>query len=117
MSILVDKNTKVLVQGITGSAGGFHAKAMMEYGTQVVGGVTPGKGGQMWEGKIPVFHSCDDAVRETGANASVCFVPGVAAADSVMEAAAAGLPLVVCITEGISIASAAFASSNGPRRA
>jgi succinyl-CoA synthetase alpha subunit len=103
MSILVDKNTKVLVQGITGSAGGFHAKAMLEYGTQVVGGVTPGKGGQKWEGKVPVFNSCDEAVRETGANASVCFVPGLAAADSVMEAAAAGLPLVVCITEGISI--------------
>jgi len=103
MSILVDKNTKVLVQGITGSAGGFHAKAMMEYGTQVVGGVTPGKGGQTWEGKVPVFNSCDEAVRETGATASVCFVPGIAAADSVMEAAAAGIPLVVCITEGISI--------------
>jgi succinyl-CoA synthetase alpha subunit len=103
MSILVDKDTKVLVQGITGSAGGFHAKAMLEYGTKVVGGVTPGKGGQTWEGKVPVFNSCFDAVRATGANASVCFVPGVAAADSVMEAAAAGIPLVVCITEGISI--------------
>ena len=67
MSILIDKNTRLVVQGITGSAGGFHAKAMMEYGTQVVAGVTPGKGGQLWEGRVPVFNSCDDAVRETKA--------------------------------------------------
>lgn len=107
MSILVDKNTKVLVQGLTGSAGSVHGNGMLEYGTQVVGGVTPGKGGTTWTSakgvKVPVFHSCFDAVKETGANASVIFVPGGGAADSVMEAAAAGIPLAVCITEGISI--------------
>ncbi|MBI4563532.1 MAG: succinate--CoA ligase subunit alpha [Planctomycetes bacterium] len=103
MSILVNKDTRVVVHGITGSAGGFHARAMIEYGTNVVAGVTPGKGGQTFDGKVPVFNSCEEAVRRTGANAGVCFVPGAFAADSVMEAAAAGIPLVVCITEGISI--------------
>ncbi len=103
MSILVGNDTRVVVQGITGSTGGFHAKQMLEYGTKVVAGVTPGKGGQVFEGKVPVYNSCFEAVKQAGANAAVCFVPGAAAADSVMEAAAAGIPLVVCITEGISI--------------
>jgi succinyl-CoA synthetase alpha subunit len=107
MSILVDRNTKVVVQGLTGEAGGVHGNGMLEYGTQVVAGVTPGKGGTAWESrkgvKVPVFNTVEEAVARTGANASVVFVPGAAAADGVMEAAAAGLPLVVCITEGISI--------------
>ncbi len=107
MSVLVDRNTRVVVQGLTGSAGTAHGNGMLEYGTNVVAGVVPGKGGTAWESaqgvKVPVFHSCFDAVRETGANASIVFVPGAFAADSVMEAAAAGLKLVVCITEGISI--------------
>jgi succinyl-CoA synthetase alpha subunit len=107
MSILVDRNTKVLVQGLTGEAGGVHGNGMLDYGTQVVAGVTPGKGGTAWESKkgakVPVFNTVEEAVARTGANASVIFVPGAAAADGVMEAAAAGLPLAVCITEGISI--------------
>jgi succinyl-CoA synthetase alpha subunit len=103
MSILIDKNTRVVVQGLTGEAGTIHGKAMLEYGTNVVAGVTPGKGGTKWENKVPVFNSVEQAVREAGANASAVFVPGAGAADSVMEAAAAGIPLVVCITEGISI--------------
>ena len=107
MSILVDKNTRLVVQGLTGGTGTAHGNGMLEYGTQVVAGVTPGKGGTMWESKkgvkVPVFNSCEEAVKKTGVNASICFVPGAAAADSVMEAAAAGIPLVVCITEGISI--------------
>ncbi|MBI2930571.1 MAG: succinate--CoA ligase subunit alpha [Planctomycetes bacterium] len=103
MSILIDKNTRVVVQGLTGEAGTIHGKGMLEYGTQVVAGVTPGKGGQMWEAKVPVFNTVEHAVRETGANCSIVFVPGAAAADSVMEAAAAGIKLVVCITEGIPI--------------
>ncbi len=104
MSIMVDGSTKVLVQGITGSAGSFHAKQMMEYGTQVVGGVTPGKGGQKFEGKVPIFDTVEQAVKATGANASVVFVPPPFAADSLMEAADAKLPLVICITEGIPVA-------------
>src|ERR1700754_2937431 len=100
MSILVDKNTRLVVQGITGKEGTFHTKQMVEYGTNVVGGVTPGKGGTTHEG-IPVFNTVADAVRETGANASVIYVPPAFAADAIMEAADAGLPLVVCITEGI----------------
>ncbi len=103
MSVLVDKNTRVLVQGITGSAGSTHAHHMLEYGTQLVSGVTPGKGGQKFEGKIPVFNTVEEAVRETGANASCIFVPPPFAADSVMEASDAGIPLVICITEGIPI--------------
>ncbi len=107
MSILVDRNTKVVVQGLTGEAGTIHGNGMLEYGTQVAAGVTPGKGGTAWESKkgvkVPVFNTVEQAVRETGANASIVFVPGAAAADGVMEAAAAGIPLVVCITEGISI--------------
>jgi len=100
MSILVDKNTKVLVQGLTGSAGTFHALQMRDYGTQVVGGVTPGKGGLTHEG-FPVFDTVADAVKKTGANATVIYVPPPGAADAILEAAASGVDLVVCITEGI----------------
>jgi succinyl-CoA synthetase alpha subunit len=100
LSVLVDKNTRLVVQGITGKEGTFHTKQMVEYGTNVVGGVTPGKGGTTHEG-IAVFNTVADAVREQGANASVIYVPPPFAADAIMEAADAGLPLVVCITEGI----------------
>jgi len=100
MSILVDKNTRLLVQGITGREGGFHAQQAVKYGTQVVGGVTPGKGGTKHEG-IDVFNTVEEARRKTGANASVIFVPPPFAADAIMEAAAAGIELVVCITEGV----------------
>jgi succinyl-CoA synthetase alpha subunit len=103
MSIMVDASTKVLVQGITGSAGSFHCRQMMEYGTNVVAGVTPGKGGQKFEGKVPIFDTVEQAVRATGANASVVFVPPPFAADSIMEAADAKLPLVITITEGIPV--------------
>ncbi len=103
MSILVDKNTRLIVQGITGKEGTFHMLQMREYGTNVVGGVTPGKGGTTHEG-VPVFNTVEDAVRETGANASVIYVPPAFAADAIMEAADAGLPLVVTITEGIPVA-------------
>ena len=100
MSILVDKNTRLLVQGITGREGSFHALQAAKYGTQVVGGVTPGKGGTTHEG-IPVFNTVEEARRKTGANASVVFVPPAFAADAIMEAAAAGIELVVSITEGV----------------
>ncbi len=100
MSVLIDKNTRLIVQGITGREGTFHAKQAQAYHTSVVGGVTPGKGGTTHEG-WPVFNTVADAVRATGANASVIFVPPPGGADAVMEAAEAGLPLVVCITEGI----------------
>src|SRR5213082_3956767 len=100
MSILVDKNTRLVVQGITGKEGTFHTKQMVEYGTNVVGGVTPGKGGTTHEG-IPVFNTVADAVKEVGANASVIYVPPAFAADAIMEAADAGIPVVVCVTEGI----------------
>jgi len=103
MSIFVDRGTKLLVQGITGREGSFHTKQMLEYGTAVVGGVTPGKGGQTFEGKVPIFNTVDEAVRATGANASVIYVPPMAAAAAVIEAADAGLPLIVCITEGIPV--------------
>jgi succinyl-CoA synthetase alpha subunit len=100
MSILLDKNTRLIVQGLTGREGTFHAKAAQAYGTNVVGGVTPGKGGTTHEG-WPVFNTVADAVAATGANASVIFVPPPGGADAVMEAADSGLPLAVCITEGI----------------
>src|SRR5437016_6156154 len=100
MSILVDSNTRLIVQGLTGREGTFHAKACAAYGTKVVGGVTPGKGGTMHEG-WPVFNSVAEAVSKTGANATVIFVPPPFAADAIMEAADAALPLIVCITEGI----------------
>jgi len=103
MSILVDKSTRVLCQGITGSAGSFHSKQMLEYGTNLVAGVTPGKGGTRFENKVPVFDTVAKAVAETGANASVIFVPPPFAADAILEAAAAKIPLVICITEGIPI--------------
>ncbi|HMS35455.1 MAG TPA: succinate--CoA ligase subunit alpha [Ignavibacteria bacterium] len=101
MSILVNKKTKVVVQGITGSEGTFHATQMIEYGTNVVAGVTPGKGGSKFQDKVPVFNSVKDAVKATGANASVIFVPASFAADAIMEAADAGINVIVCITEGI----------------
>jgi succinyl-CoA synthetase alpha subunit len=100
MAVLVHKDTRLIVQGITGREGTFHAKGCAEYGTKVVGGVTPGKGGTTHEG-WPVFNTVADAVNETGANVSVIFVPPPFAADAIMEAADAGLPLIVCITEGI----------------
>jgi succinyl-CoA synthetase alpha subunit len=105
MSVLVDKNTRLIVQGITGKVGLFHAEQSLAYGTQVVGGVTPGKGGEtVLGGRVPVFHTVRDAVAQTGANASVIFVPPPFAADAIMEAADAGVPLIVCITEGIPVA-------------
>ena len=103
MSIFVDAKTRLLVQGITGREGSFHARQMLEYGTAVVGGVTPGKGGQTFEGKVPVFNTVDEAVRATGANVTVIYVPPMAAAAAVFEAADAGVPLIVCITEGIPV--------------
>ncbi|CAG9611159.1 succinate--CoA ligase subunit alpha [Bacillus sp. AFS018417] len=102
MSVLVNKDTKVIVQGITGSQGLFHTKQMIEYGTKIVGGVTPGKGGTEIEG-VPVFNTVEDAVKATGANASVVYVPPAFAADAIMEAVDAELDLVVCITEGIPV--------------
>ncbi|MCE9601403.1 MAG: succinate--CoA ligase subunit alpha [Gemmatimonadetes bacterium] len=103
MSVFIDKNTKLVIQGITGRDGSFHAKQMMEYGTQVVAGVTPGKGGQKFEGTVPIFNTVMDAVKATGANTSVIYVPPPFAADAIMEAAAAGVQLVVCITEGVPV--------------
>jgi succinyl-CoA synthetase alpha subunit len=100
MSILIDENTRVLVQGITGSEGAFHTRQMVEYGTRVVAGVTPGKGGQEFDG-IPVFNTVRQGVESTGADASIIFVPPPFAADAVMEAVEAGLGIVVCLTEGI----------------
>jgi succinyl-CoA synthetase alpha subunit len=101
MAIFCKAETKILVQGITGRDGGFHSKSMLDYGTNIVAGVTPGRGGQTFEGKVPVFDNVADAVAETGAEASVIFVPPAGAAGAVFEAAAAGCKLVVCITEGV----------------
>ena len=103
MSILVDQDTRVIVQGITGSAGLFHAEQMKEYGTKIVGGVTPGKGGTTVMGDVPVFDTVEQAVAQTGANASVVYVPPRFAADAIMEAAGAGVDLIVAITEGIPV--------------
>ena len=101
MSILVDRNTKLICQGITGSAGAFHTRQCLDYGTQVVGGVTPGKGGQKSEHGLPIFNTVDEAVRATGADATMIFVPAPFAADAAMEAAEAGIRVVVLITEGV----------------
>jgi len=103
LSILIDKKTRLVVQGITGGEGSFHTRQMMEYGTNVVAGVVPGKGGQKFEDKVPVFDSVADAVKQEGANVSVVFVPPPFAADAIMEAADVGIALVVCITEGIPV--------------
>jgi len=103
MSIYVDRNTRVLVQGITGSAGSFHSEQMLEYGTNLVAGVTPNRGGTKFQGTVPIFHTVEAAVKATGANASVIFVPPPFAADAIIEAAEAGLALVITITEGIPI--------------
>lgn len=103
MSILVNKNTRLCVQGITGKSGAFHAKSCMEYGTNVVCGVTPGRGGEVFEGKTPVFDTMMEAHKETGCNATMIFVPPAGAADAILEAAAAGVELIVCITEGIPV--------------
>ncbi|MFM8716020.1 MAG: succinate--CoA ligase subunit alpha, partial [Spartobacteria bacterium] len=103
MSILVDKNTRLLVQGITGKSGAFHAKSCMEYGTNVVAGVTPGRGGEVFEGKVPVFDTTYEARKQTGCNATMIFVPPAGAADSILEAVDAGIELVICITEGIPV--------------
>jgi succinyl-CoA synthetase alpha subunit len=100
MSILVDEKTRVVVQGITGNEGMFHTRQMVEYGTKVVAGMTPGKGGQTMDG-IPVYNTVSEAVKHTGANASAIFVPPAFAADAILEAADAGIPLIVCLTEGI----------------
>jgi succinyl-CoA synthetase alpha subunit len=103
MSVLVNKDTRLVVQGITGSAGSFHAKQCLEYGTNIVAGVTPGKGGQLFEERIPVLNTVEDAVKQEGANVSVIFVPPPFAADSILEAIDAGIDLVIAITEGIPV--------------
>ena len=103
MSVLVNKKTRLLVQGITGGAGSFHAGLMMDYGTQVVAGTTPGKGGQTFRNSVPVFDTVHQAVKQSGANASVIYVPPPFAADAILEAVDAGVELVICITEGIPI--------------
>ena len=103
MSIFIDDSTTLIVQGITGRDGGFHTKQMLEYGTKVVGGVTPGKGGQKFENTVPVYNTVHEAVRETGANTSVIYVPPMYAADAIMEAADAGIRFIVAITEGVPV--------------
>ena len=103
MSIFIDKSTKLVIQGITGRDGSFHAKQMIEYGTSVVAGVTPGKGGQKFEGTVPIYDTVAQAVQATGANTSVIYVPPMYAADAMLEAADAGVALIVCITEGVPV--------------
>ena len=103
MSVFIDKNTTVIVQGITGRDGSFHTRQMIEYGTRVVAGVTPGKGGQKFDDKVPIFNTVAEAAKETGANTSVIYVPPMFAADAIMEAADAGVTLVVAITEGVPV--------------
>lgn len=103
MSVLVGNDTRLLVQGITGKSGSFHAKACMEYGTNIVAGVTPGRGGEKFEGSVPVFDTVQEAREETGCNVSMIFVPPPFAADSILEAVDAGVELVICITEGIPV--------------
>src|SRR6201982_2853 len=103
MSILVTSSTKVLVQGITGSFGARHTQLSLAYGSQIVAGVTPGKGGQQFENKVPIFDTVAEAVKQTGATASAVFVPPAFAADAILEGVDAGLDLVVCITEGIPV--------------
>jgi succinyl-CoA synthetase alpha subunit len=103
VSIFIDQNTRLVVQGITGREGAFHTRQMLEYGTAVVAGVTPGKGGQKFESRVPIFNTVADAVRTTDANCSVIYVPPMAAAGAIFEAADAGVPLIVCITEGIPV--------------
>jgi succinyl-CoA synthetase alpha subunit len=103
MAILIDENTKVLVQGITGAFGARHTKLSLDYGTQIVAGVTPTKGGQVFENTVPIFDTVGEAVKETGATASAIFVPPAFAADAILEAADAGVDLIVCITEGIPV--------------
>jgi succinyl-CoA synthetase alpha subunit len=103
VSIFIDETTRLLVQGITGRDGSFHTRQMIDYGTKVVAGVTPGKGGQRFDGAVPVFDTVADAVRETGANTSVIYVPAAVAASAIFEAADAGIGLIVCITEGIPV--------------
>ncbi len=123
MAIFIDKNTKLVVQGITGRDGSFHTREMMEYGTQVVAGVTPGKGGQTFEGpngtSAPIFNTMDEAVASTGANTSVIYVPPPFAAGAIMEAADSGVDFVVCITEGVPVLDMArahaFARDKGVR--
>jgi succinyl-CoA synthetase alpha subunit len=104
MSIFIDGNTSLVVQGITGRDGSFHTRQMIEYGTDVVAGVTPGKGGQVFDDRVPVFDTVSEAVRETGANASVIYVPAAFASSAIFEAADAGVDLIVCITEGVPVA-------------
>jgi len=103
MSIFIDSSTRLVVQGITGRDGSFHTRQMIEYGTQVVAGVTPGKGGQEFDGSVPVFDTVAEAVEERGANTSVVYVPAAFAADAVLEAADAGIELIVCISEGVPV--------------
>ena len=103
MSTFIDKSTRLLVQGITGRDGSFHTNQMIEYGTEVVAGVTPGKGGQKFEGTVPIFNTVAEAVRKTGANTTVIYVPPRFAADAMMEAADSGISLIVCITEGVPV--------------
>jgi succinyl-CoA synthetase alpha subunit len=103
VSIFLDNTNTVIVQGITGRDGSFHSKQMIEYGTRIVGGVTPGKGGQKFESSVPIFNTVADAVKETGANTSVIYVPPMFAADAIMEAAEAGIALIVAITEGVPV--------------